>query len=167
VPVERFSQFASRASSSQPPFCLSLPLTQGGEEARRHRLLGEVQGRADGGLAQEDPREFGFVAAANTHNTACEAVRNSRGVIMFLTTKRPINIWFTQEQLEMKKAARAERLKNAAATVRKEAQEKRAAAEARRGEEAVRAEEAAARYHDRGQAPTATRIFGVRLLGRG
>jgi hypothetical protein len=67
----------------------------------------------------------------------------------------------------MKKAARAEKLKNAAATVRKEAQEKRAAAEARRGEEVVRAEEAAARYRDRGQAPTATRIFGVRLFGRG
>lgn len=70
-----------------------------------------------------------------------------------------------QEQLEMKKAAKVEKLKNAAAAVGREAEEKRAATEARRGEEFIRVEEAAARYRDRGQAPT--RIFGAGLFGRG
>ncbi|GJM91158.1 hypothetical protein PR202_ga07505 [Eleusine coracana subsp. coracana] len=69
------------------------------------------------------------------------------------------------EKLEMKKAAKVEKLKNAAAAVRREAEEKRAAAVARRGEEVVKAEAAAARYRDRGQAPTG--IFGAGLFGRG
>ncbi|XP_066386869.1 remorin 1.4-like [Miscanthus floridulus] len=64
------------------------------------------------------------------------------------------------EQLEMKKAAQAEKLKNSAAAVHRAAEEKRAAAVARRGEEVIAAEEAAARYRARGQAPT-------RLFGRG
>ena len=72
-----------------------------------------------------------------------------------------------QEQLEMKKAAKVEKLRNAAATVRREAEEKRAAAVARRGEEVVRAEEVAARYRGRGQAPTRLLVFGAGLFGRG
>ncbi|CAD6205507.1 unnamed protein product [Miscanthus lutarioriparius] len=64
------------------------------------------------------------------------------------------------EQLEMKKSAQAEKLKNSAAAVHRAAEEKRAAAVARRGEEVIAAEEAAARYRARGQAPT-------RLFGRG
>jgi hypothetical protein len=71
-----------------------------------------------------------------------------------------------QEHLEMKKAARAEKLRNAAAKVRREAEEKRAAAEARRGEEAVKAGEAAARYRDTGRVPS-RKIFGAGLFGRG
>ncbi|KAJ1294930.1 hypothetical protein BS78_01G183800 [Paspalum vaginatum] len=62
------------------------------------------------------------------------------------------------EQLEMRKAAQAEKLRNRAAAVRRAAEEKRAAAVARRGEEVVGAEEAADRYRARGQAPS--RIFG-------
>jgi hypothetical protein len=66
-----------------------------------------------------------------------------------------------QEQLEMKKAAQAEKLKNSAAATRRAAEEKRAAAVARRGEEVVRAEAAAARYRARGQAPGTARLFGL------
>ena len=66
-----------------------------------------------------------------------------------------------QEQLEKKKARCVEKLKNSAATVHKEAEEKRAAAEVRRGEEIVAAEEAAAKYRARGGAPKKL------LFGRG
>ncbi|XP_066338923.1 remorin-like isoform X1 [Miscanthus floridulus] len=69
------------------------------------------------------------------------------------------------EQLEMKKAAQAEKLKNSAAAFHRAAEEKRAAAVARRGEEVLAAEEAAARYRARGQAPT--RLFSLGLFGRG
>lgn len=69
------------------------------------------------------------------------------------------------EQLEMKKAAQAEKLKNSAAAVHRAAEEKRAAAVARRGEEVIAAEEAAARYRAMGQEPT--RLFGLGLFGRG
>ena len=72
---------------------------------------------------------------------------------------------YVQEQLEMKKAAQAEKLKNSAAAFHRAAEEKRAAAVARRGEEVIAAEEAAARYRARGQAPT--RLFGLGLFGRG
>jgi hypothetical protein len=72
---------------------------------------------------------------------------------------------FVQEQLEMKKAAQAEKLKNSAAAVQRAAEEKRAAAVARRGEEVIAAEEAAARYRAMGQEPT--RLFGLGLFGRG
>ncbi|CAL4942819.1 unnamed protein product [Urochloa decumbens] len=70
-----------------------------------------------------------------------------------------------QEQLEMKKAARAEKLRNSAAAAHRAAEEKRAAAVAMRGEEVIRAEEAAARYRATGQAPT--KLFGLGLFGRG
>ncbi|CAL4942818.1 unnamed protein product [Urochloa decumbens] len=69
------------------------------------------------------------------------------------------------EQLEMKKAARAEKLRNSAAAAHRAAEEKRAAAVAMRGEEVIRAEEAAARYRATGQAPT--KLFGLGLFGRG
>ncbi|OEL15116.1 hypothetical protein BAE44_0023864 [Dichanthelium oligosanthes] len=69
------------------------------------------------------------------------------------------------EQLEMKNAEQAEKLKNSAAAAHRAAEEKRAAAVARRGEEVIRAEEAAAGYRARGQAPT--RPFGLGLFGRG
>ncbi|CAN6287791.1 unnamed protein product [Urochloa humidicola] len=69
------------------------------------------------------------------------------------------------EQLEMKKAARAEKLRNSAAAAHRAAEEKRAAAVALRGEEVIRAEEAAARYRATGQAPT--KLFGLGLFGRG
>ncbi|CAN6304653.1 unnamed protein product [Urochloa humidicola] len=69
------------------------------------------------------------------------------------------------EQLEMKKAAQAEKLRNSAAAAHRAAEEKRAAAVVRRGEEVIRAEEAAARYRAAGQAPT--NPFGLGLFGRG
>ncbi|CAL4917453.1 unnamed protein product [Urochloa decumbens] len=70
-----------------------------------------------------------------------------------------------QEQLEMKKAAQAEKLRNSAAAARRAAEEKRAAAVAMRGEEVIRAEEAAARYRATGQAPA--KLFGLGRFRRG
>ncbi|CAL4925782.1 unnamed protein product [Urochloa decumbens] len=69
------------------------------------------------------------------------------------------------EQLEMKKAAQAEKLRNSAAAARRAAEEKRAAAVAMRGEEVIRAEEAAARYRATGQAPA--KLFGLGRFRRG
>ncbi|CAL4934252.1 unnamed protein product [Urochloa decumbens] len=85
-------------------------------------------------------------------------------VALFNGTERR-RVMCVQEQLEMKKAAQAEKLRNSAAAAHRAAEEMRAAAVARQGEEVIRAEEAAARYRATGQAPT--KIFGLGLFGRG
>ncbi|KAK3152995.1 hypothetical protein QOZ80_2BG0166250 [Eleusine coracana subsp. coracana] len=113
---------------------------------------------ATGGLEEREAflksREQGGEKARRHH-----LLKNSKVAQMEAELKN------THEKLEMKKVVKVEKLKNAAAAVRREAEEKRAAAAARRGEEVVKAAAAAARYRDRGQAPTG--IFGVGLLGRG
>lgn len=58
-----------------------------------------------------------------------------------------------QEELEKKKAAYAETMKNKIALVHKEAEEKRAMVDAIRGEELLKAEEMAAKYRATGQTP--------------
>ena len=58
-----------------------------------------------------------------------------------------------QEQLEKKKAEYAEKMKNKAALIHKEAEEKRAMVEAKRGEELLKAEETAAKYRATGNSP--------------
>jgi Skp family chaperone for outer membrane proteins len=64
-----------------------------------------------------------------------------------------------QEQLEKKKAAYEEKLKNKLAMLHKTAEEKRALTEAKRGEEIIMAEELAAKYRAKGEAPT--KLFGL------
>jgi len=64
-----------------------------------------------------------------------------------------------QEQLEKKKAANEEKLKNKLAMLHKTAEEKRALTEAKRGEEMIMAEELAAKYRAKGEAPT--KLFGL------
>lgn len=61
--------------------------------------------------------------------------------------------WYEQEQLEKKKAEYAEQMKNKAALVHKEAEEKRAMIEAKRGEELLKAEEMAAKHRATGHVP--------------
>ncbi|KAG8043127.1 hypothetical protein GUJ93_ZPchr1396g22915, partial [Zizania palustris] len=58
-----------------------------------------------------------------------------------------------EEQLEKKKAEYAEKMKNKAAIIHKEAEEKRAMVEAKRGEEVLKADEMAAKYRATGHAP--------------
>ncbi|TVU32097.1 hypothetical protein EJB05_23815, partial [Eragrostis curvula] len=154
----------TRKSQFHPVLVTLVSVAQGGQEARRRHVMGELQGGANGVRAQEDPRESHcYFDAFQLPITSQEAAAASDTDLNTLSTNVPcVGV---QEQLEMKKAAQAEKLMNAAATVRREAEEKRAAAEARRGEEVVRAEEAAARYRARGQAPT--RLFGAGLFGRG
>jgi hypothetical protein len=42
---------------SPSPWVWNFRVAQGGQEAGERHLLGELQGRGDGGRAQEDPRE--------------------------------------------------------------------------------------------------------------
>jgi thioredoxin-related protein len=65
-----------------------------------------------------------------------------------------------EEQLEKKKAAYEEKLRNKLATLHKSAEEERALTEAKRGEEIVMAEEMAAKYRARGEPPTKL-LFGL------
>ncbi|VAH49564.1 unnamed protein product [Triticum turgidum subsp. durum] len=58
-----------------------------------------------------------------------------------------------EEQLEKKKAEYAEKMKNKAAMIHKEAEEKRAMVEAKKGEELLKAEEMAAKYRATGHSP--------------
>lgn len=58
-----------------------------------------------------------------------------------------------EEQLEKKKAEYAEKMKNKAAMIHKEAEEKRAMVEAKKGEELLKAEEMAAKYRATGNSP--------------
>ncbi|KAF3960773.1 hypothetical protein ACB098_06G207700 [Castanea mollissima] len=58
-----------------------------------------------------------------------------------------------EEQLEKKKADYAEKMKNKAALIHKQAEEKRAMVEARRGEELLKAEETSAKYRATGTIP--------------
>ena len=58
-----------------------------------------------------------------------------------------------QEELEKKKAEYAEKMKNKAALIHKEAEEKRAMVEAKKGEELLKAEETAAKYRATGNSP--------------
>lgn len=58
-----------------------------------------------------------------------------------------------QEQLEKKKAEYAEKMRNKAAMIHKEAEEKRAMVEAKKGEELLKAEEMAAKYRATGHSP--------------
>lgn len=55
--------------------------------------------------------------------------------------------------MEKKKAECAERVKNKAALLHKQAEEKRAMVEAKRGEEILKAEEMAAKYRVTGHTP--------------
>lgn len=64
-----------------------------------------------------------------------------------------------QEQLEKKKAAYEEKLKNKLAMLHRTAEERRAQTEARRGEETILAEEMAAKYRAKGEGPT--KLFGL------
>jgi hypothetical protein len=64
-----------------------------------------------------------------------------------------------EEQLEKKKAAYEEKLKNKLAMLHKSAEEKRALTEAKRGEEIILAEEMGAKYRAKGEAPT--KLFGL------
>ncbi|KAK7843315.1 remorin [Quercus suber] len=58
-----------------------------------------------------------------------------------------------EEQLEKKKANYAEKMKNKAALIHKQAEEKKAMIEARRGEELLKAEETSAKYRATGTIP--------------
>ncbi|KAJ4784215.1 Remorin [Rhynchospora pubera] len=58
-----------------------------------------------------------------------------------------------EEDLEKKKAAYAEKLKNKIALLHKQAEEKRAMTEAKKGEDLLKAEETAAKYRATGLAP--------------
>ncbi|XP_058082782.1 remorin-like [Magnolia sinica] len=58
-----------------------------------------------------------------------------------------------EEKLEKKKAEYGEKMKNKAAIIHKEAEEKRAMVEAMRGEEILKAEETAAKYRATGHVP--------------
>lgn len=64
-----------------------------------------------------------------------------------------------EEQLEKKKAAYEEKLKNKLAMLHKAAEEKRALTEAKRGEEIIMTEEMAAKYRAKGETPT--KLFGL------
>ena len=59
-----------------------------------------------------------------------------------------------EEDLEKKKAAYAEQMKNKTAMVHKAAEEKRAMVEAKRGEDLLKAEEMAAKHRATGYVPT-------------
>lgn len=61
---------------------------------------------------------------------------------------------YEQEDLEKKKAAYAEQMKNKTAMVHKAAEEKRAMVEAKRGEDLLKAEEMAAKHRATGYVPT-------------
>lgn len=63
-----------------------------------------------------------------------------------------------QEELEKKKAQYAEKMKSKIASIRKEAEAKKANVEAKRGEEVVKTEEKASKYRSAGLAPK--RIWG-------
>eukprot|EP00252_Welwitschia_mirabilis_P009480 TRINITY_DN220_c0_g1_i1.p1 TRINITY_DN220_c0_g1~~TRINITY_DN220_c0_g1_i1.p1 ORF type:complete len:206 (-),score=84.28 TRINITY_DN220_c0_g1_i1:404-1021(-) len=58
-----------------------------------------------------------------------------------------------EEQLEKKKAAYVEKMKNEIAVIHRKADEKKAMAEAKRGEEILKAEETAAKYRAAGEIP--------------
>ncbi|KAM3344667.1 Remorin [Capsicum chinense] len=58
-----------------------------------------------------------------------------------------------EERLEQKKAEYAEKMKNKAALIHKEAEERKAVVEAKRGEQLLKAEEMAAKYSATGQNP--------------
>ncbi|XP_019256744.1 PREDICTED: remorin-like isoform X2 [Nicotiana attenuata] len=58
-----------------------------------------------------------------------------------------------EERLEQKKAEYAEKMKNRAALIHKEAEEKKAMVEAKRGEQILKTEEMAAKYRATGQTP--------------
>lgn len=58
-----------------------------------------------------------------------------------------------EEKLEKKKAEYVEKMKNKAALIHKEAEEKRAMIEAKRGEDNLKAEETAAKYRSTGTGP--------------
>ncbi|KAK4354048.1 hypothetical protein RND71_026242 [Anisodus tanguticus] len=63
-----------------------------------------------------------------------------------------------EERLEQKKAEYAEKMKNKAALIHKEAEEKKAMVEAKRGEQILKTEEMAAKYRATGQTPK--KLFG-------
>lgn len=58
-----------------------------------------------------------------------------------------------QQALENKKAEYAEKMRNKAASVHKEAEEKRAMIEAKRGEDILKTEEMAAKHRATGRVP--------------
>ncbi|XP_009629650.1 remorin-like isoform X1 [Nicotiana tabacum] len=58
-----------------------------------------------------------------------------------------------EERLEQKKAEYAEKMKNRAALIHKEAEEKKAMVNAKRGEQILKTEEMAAKYRATGQTP--------------
>ena len=60
---------------------------------------------------------------------------------------------YEQEDLEKKKAAYVEKLKNKMALIHKDAEERRASIEAQRGVDLLKAEETAAKYRATGTAP--------------
>lgn len=64
-----------------------------------------------------------------------------------------ISLWNLQERLEQKKAEYAEKMKNRAALIHKEAEEKKAMVEAKRREQILKTEEMAVKYRATGQTP--------------
>lgn len=88
--------------------------------------------------------------------------RNSRQTELLVTAGddvRKIYYCAMQEQLQKKKAAYEEKLKNKLAMLHRTAEERRAQTEARRGEETILAEEMAAKYRAKGEGPT--KLFGL------
>ncbi|KAH7289196.1 hypothetical protein KP509_31G062800 [Ceratopteris richardii] len=65
-----------------------------------------------------------------------------------------------EEQLEEKRAAYVEKMKNQIAEVHKKAEERRAVAEAKRGEEFVLADEKGAKFRASGRVPKSFLCFG-------